>query len=248
VKQGFYLQHSAPAFPYNHTATPPYWHFPWDQSVFAQHFFCISLSLDQVETAAKLARFYYAYVYEAQIPRGEKATVPNLSALAAFQYINGSGTTALTTLGGLKLTMIGKAGSEDGDLYEDYVAYTLQSGVQVQSWCCGTDGYCCQPAYCVGDKIVNASGPQKARGETTYPYDSVDVREVNWGNDYHYLVSGNHAKWAVTESTAPEKVVCFGDTNRMSSQRLRGGGAVCFAHGDMYTTLSTAVTKVDPCN
>jgi len=247
AKQGFYLQHSAPAFPYNHSASPPYWHFPWDQSVFAQHFYCISLALDQVEIAAKLARFYYPYVYEAQIPSGSKGALPNMYALASFQYINGSGNTPLTTLGGQKLTMIGKAGSEDGDLYEDYVAYTLQSGVRVQSWCCGTDGYCCQPAYCVGSKIVNASGPQKSRGESTYPYDSVDVREVNWGSDYHYTVSGNHAKWAVTESTAPLKAVCFGDTNRMSSQRLRGGGAVCFEHADMYTTLSTAVTKADPC-
>jgi len=248
TKQGFYLQHSAPAFPYNHSASPPYWHFPWDQSVFAQHFLCVSLAVDQVEAAAKLARFYYAYVYEAQIPKGSKITLPELSALAAFQYINSSGTTSLVTLGGLKLTMIGKAGSENGDLYEDYVAYNLQSGVHVQSWCCGTDGDCCQPAYCVGAPIINASGPQKARKETKYPYDSLDVLSVNWGNDLHYLLDGNHAKFAVTEQGSKVEMVCFGDTNRMSSQRLRGGGAVCFEHADLYATITSAVVKVDPCH
>jgi len=125
------------------------------------------------------------------------------------------------------------------------VAQALQSGVHVQSWCCGSDGDCCQPAYCRGAAIVNASGPQKARGETTYPFDSIDVLTVAFGS-YVYQLSGNHAKWAVTESGAPVQQVCFGDTNRMSSQRLRGGGAVCFAQSTLYQTLSAAVTKIDP--
>jgi deoxyribonuclease-2 len=244
-KTGFYLQHSAPAFPYNHTASPSYWHFPWSQSVFAQHFFCISLSLTQVESVAKLARYYYAYVYEAQIPSAGKSALPQLTALAGMQYVNGSGTVGLQTLGGVSLTLIGKSASVDGDLYEDYVARQLNSGVQVQSWCCGSDGDCCQPAYCKGSPIVNASGPQRARGEKAYPFDSVDVLSVSWGNDLHYLLSGNHAKWLVAEDSTT-RAICFGDINRMISQRARGGGALCLSNENLYTTLHSAVVKVDP--
>lgn len=247
AQTGFYLQHSAPAFPYNHSASPSYWHYPWAQSVFAQHFLCISIATTEVELVAQIARYYYAYVYEAHVPRSAKNTLPQLSALAAMQYVNGSGSARVKTLGGTLFTHLGKAGVLDADLYEDLVAPELRSGVHVQSWCCGSDGDCCQPAYCRGVPIVNASGPQKARGETRYPYDSVDVLSVNWGDDLHYLLSGNHAKWLVAEDASTQST-CFADINRMISQRARGGGALCFAHPQLYATLRAAIVKVDQCN
>jgi len=246
TKSGFYLQHSAPAFPYNHTASPSYWHFPWAQSVFAQHFLCVSLAQTQVENVAQLARYFYAYVYESSVPSSAKSSLPQLTALAAMQYINGSGTAPIRTQGGASFTFVGKSGSMDGDLYEDYVAPQLGTGVHVQSWCCGSDGDCCQPAYCKGAPIVNASGPQRSRGQKSYVYDSLDVLAVSWGNDLHYLLSGNHAKWVVAED-ASTLGTCFGDINRMITQRARGGGALCTANADLYKTMRSAVVKVDPC-
>lgn len=246
TKGGFYLQHSAPAFPFNHTASPPYWHFPYSQAIFAQHFLCVSLGASQVEAVASVAKYYYAYVYEANIPAAAKASLPNLVQLAQMNYVNASGSAQLTTLGGKTLTLVGKASSLDGDLYEDFVAAELNSGVHVQSWCCGNDGYCCQPAYCMGAPVVNASGPQKTRKEKTYPYDSLDVQIATFGQ-YSFAIAANHAKWAVTESGAPTQQTCWGDTNRMSSQRQRGGGAVCFEDAALYNTMTAAATKIDPC-
>lgn len=259
AKTGFYLQHSAPAFPFNHTATPDYWHFPFDQSIFAQHFFCTSLSQINLEAVAAVARYYHAFIYEAWVPSHAKSTLPELTALAVFKggSLNGTnanvGSALVETLGGLKMTIIGKTATFDGDLYEDAIAPQLLSQssppvtFQVQTWCCGNDGYCCEPAYCLGAPIVNASEPQ--RHEHTYKYSSVDVMQVDFGkggdgDQLTYRVAGNHAKWLVGSTGM---WVCMADMNRMITQRLRGGGALCFEDADVHAVFSAAISKAESC-
>ena len=54
----------------------------------------------------------------------------------------------------------------------------------------------------------------------------------------------DHAKWAIAADTS--NVLCIGDINRMTTQRRRGGGAVCFEHAGManalYNSIDTSFT------
>jgi len=136
-------------------------------------------------------------------------------------------------------------------LYEDYVAPLLNTGLLVQSWCGGTFGKQCQPSYCEGASITNPSDPQN--GQSTYAFDSVDVEAVSF-NGLSYTNSYNHAKWAIAASfsksqdgrvEASNPWFCAADNNRQYTQRLRGGGAICFTNSQLYAAMQTAITQVN---
>lgn len=56
----------------------------------------------------------------------------------------------------------------------------------------------------------------------------------------------DHAKWAVSTSVS-DNVICVADINRMTSQRKRGGGALCWNHGYVATQLRNSIIDVDKC-
>jgi hypothetical protein len=61
---GFWLAHSAPGFPYSHNISPSSWSFPSAQSIYAQHFFCVSLSTSTLNSISTHLLDYYAYIYD----------------------------------------------------------------------------------------------------------------------------------------------------------------------------------------
>jgi len=246
-KKGFYLQHSAPAFPYAMSEAPDYFHFPYGQAYFAQHFFCVSLGADQIEAASKVARYFNAFVYDSNVPSSIASKMPNFAALTRSEYKNGSLVGTITSLGGQKFTFVGKDGDQNGDLYEDFVCPALNVGLTSDTWCCGTfDPFCCMPSYCKGAPIKHPSGPQK--GKKTYAFDSTNIHDVNFGSGLAFNVSWNHAKFGIADqATAKAPWLCFADMNRMTSQRVRGGGALCFEHTKFYATMTKVVTQFDHC-
>jgi hypothetical protein len=58
----------------------------------------------------------------------------------------------------------------------------------------------------------------------------------------------DHSKWGIsTDAAAAPNIVCIGDINRMTSQRKRGGGAVCILASNLWTALNTAITAHNSC-
>jgi deoxyribonuclease-2 len=58
----------------------------------------------------------------------------------------------------------------------------------------------------------------------------------------------DHAKWALAYNggqTPPAKWFCAADMNRMSSQRKRGGGALCTIDDEMWDAMERIITKYD---
>lgn len=77
----------------------------------------------------------------------------------------------------------------------------------------------------------------------------LDSAGVRMG-DRHWRVMQDHAKWAVCCDKA---VVCFGDMNRVHSQRVRGGMALCMVGhssyslpGQLHAHLMPALRKPHP--
>jgi len=245
-KAGFYLQHSTPGFPYSMNEAPDYFHLPFGQSYFAQHFFCVSLSLDQIENVAAIVRYYNAFIYDSNVPSGLNSRVPNFAALTQSNYLNGSQTGSITSLGGQKFTLIGKDGNLDADLYEDYVCPTLNAGLTSMTWCCGWfDPFCCIDSFCKGKPVVNPSGPQ--RNEKVYPFDSTNLHTVEYSATLKFNVSTNHAKFSMNDNLNGAPWVCTGDMNRMVSQRVRGGGSLCQSNPKFFNFMKAVVKKFDTC-
>jgi len=241
---GFWLAHSAPGFPYDHSLSPSNWHFPYSQTIYAQHFFCISVPFTKVEQFGDFLQYYHAYVYDVNIPSG--MSLPSFSAFSTMKFHKSETTMTFSSIGGQQFTAVGKYATTNADMYEDYVAPLLKSGLLVQSWCGGTYGKECEPSYCEGGSIVNPSTPQQ--GQSSYSFDSVDIESVQFGSAT-YTNYYNHAKWAIAASFSTEQAVipwfCASDNNRQYTQRLRGGGALCMQHPTLFATMQKVVSVVN---
>jgi len=247
---GFWLGHSAPGFPYDHNLCPNYWHYPYAQSIYAQHFFCISVATSSLDKIGSYLQYYHAFVYDSNIP--SSVNMPNFADFANSKFRKTETSITFSSLGGQKFYAVGKYAATNSDLYEDYVAPLLGSGLLVQSWCGGIYGKHCQPSYCQGATIQDPSDPQS--GQSTYAYDSVDIESVTF-NGLQYENSYNHAKWCIASSfsknargahvkaTAPW--FCAADNNRQVTQRKRGGGAVCFQNSKLFAAMQKAVSTVN---
>jgi hypothetical protein len=74
--------------------------------------------------------------------------------------------------------------------------------------------------------------------------DAQTLYVIENGQNVSWTETQDHAKWAVALDKS--FVICIGDINRMTSQRVRGGGAVCFSDKKlcygMYNTVATSST------
>jgi len=234
---GFWLAHSAPGFPYSHSICPSSWVFPTSQTVYAQHFFCLAIDTSHIESISTFLMNYYAYIYDYNVP-SKNSNLSTFSSLVSGKYTTSYASMSFTSSGGLPITAFAKHGATNSDMYEDYIAPGLNSGLWVESWCCGFDGDCCKFSYCKGETIVDPSTPQKDKA--TYGFDSIDVEALSFASNLYYTTKNNHAKFALSQTGG---YVCPSDNNRADSQRLRGGGALCFIDSSLYTFLHSHITR-----
>eukprot|EP01120_Amphizonella_sp_Union-15-10_P015776 TRINITY_DN8179_c0_g1_i1.p1 TRINITY_DN8179_c0_g1~~TRINITY_DN8179_c0_g1_i1.p1 ORF type:complete len:391 (-),score=60.08 TRINITY_DN8179_c0_g1_i1:78-1250(-) len=244
---GFWLIHSAPGFPLNHDLAPASWFYPSPQAYYGQSFFCISVSSTTADGIAGLMSYNYPHVYDTNLPSGWASTYPNTASLIANKYLSGHGQYSFSTLQGTSFIGFSKNSDTDSDLWEDYVAPGIKSGLIVEGWCGGTYGDFCEGSDCQGSPIVNASKPQTS--QSTYAWDSINLKEISFGGNNWWYNRYDHAKWAMAynPNSNPAPWVCPGDINRMTSQRKRGGGAACFQNSALWASLNQAVKPDTTC-
>jgi deoxyribonuclease-2 len=102
------------------------------------------------------------------------------------------------------------------DFWIDWVGPSLGVDLAVETWRRGT-----RPGTEDGDQKHDVE-------DVLY----VDLRPLDVEIEWHY--TKDHSKWAVSDT---EHWVCVGDINRQVSQEKRGGGAICFQHEGLWTSL-----------
>jgi len=223
---GFWLIHSAPRFPGDISGGYSY---PYDETEFGQNFFCISLSPSAIEgIATNLLMTESPNVYLYNFPDSTKSLYPNLvqvsqnvtNSLMTKQYVF-QGTS------GTSVTGFGASGHWDQDLYEDLVAPGLQSGLYTETWQQGSDDL---PSYCT---------PQ-------YDYDVTDIKTITVSSSFTFSSYDDHSKWVISLASGTDWV-CFGDKNRETSQRLRGGGTYCLNNAALYSATMKIIASVTKC-
>jgi len=240
---GFWLTHSAPGFPYDHSISPSSWSFPYHQAYYAQHFFCVSFNPSKyADTISQFLLNYHIYVYDYNVPTKFQNSMPNFVSLCNSQFNLGrAGQLSFASSASTPFVGFGKNGATNSDLYEDYVAPGLNTGLVVESWCGGTFGDDCQLSPCQGAPIVDPSGPQ--RGQSTYKYDSIIIEKFSFASDLYFTTEHNHAKFALSYPSGT--TFCAGDINMVLTQRKRGGGAICFQNSNLYGLIQTAIVTLN---
>jgi len=245
---GFWITHSAPGFPYSHDIVPNYWTFNAHQTYFAQHFFCSTFKsgnvLSGVNTLSQFLASYYIYLYDSNTPSAY-STPQSFQNLINNQYSTGTTNLVYMTAANVGFVGFGKNGQTGSDLYEDYIAPALNCGLNVETWCGGNfpDSPGCQPSNCAGSPVVNPSVPQQ--GQSTYAFDSVSIVSFNFGQGNSFDTPHNHAKFALVNSACGSPWICLADINRQVTQRLRGGGGICFKHPGFYGLLNGGITSLN---
>jgi len=140
---GFWLVHSVPGFPLSHKVKfanypLPNWVYLRAQAVYGQWFYCATLPTSAFNDIGKLLQYDYPYVYDSHMTSKMKKQLPDLAAVLEGTYIKGSYNITLTSDSGRKYIAFGKNYATNSDLYEDFVAPGLNTGLKTETWfvCC----------------------------------------------------------------------------------------------------------------
>ncbi len=218
------VQHSIPKFLEGPSSRPSYKGLlpnAWDN---AQHMVCLSISLPTLASFADSFSLTRARIYDFFSSDTLAANYPNLTAM-----IHGAYSTqplcihdSFQTVGGMKFTTFTKSTQWNRALWDDCIVPYTQSGLIVQSWLQG---------HAIG---ANCSGP----------YSITDVQSIKFSQECSWTNQHDHSKWALS---VDHSFACFGDINRVESQALRGGGAICLTEPNYVAALSDAIITTDSC-
>ncbi|XP_037043263.1 deoxyribonuclease-2-alpha-like [Bradysia coprophila] len=200
---GFWLIHSVPKYP-DYSADNWY---PHSGRHYGQSFLCISVNATQVDKIGKQLIYnepdiyinrtnqfgnLYPFLYSAVI--GKRIKQP--------PYWNVE--TILSTKG-VEFHSFAKNRSFKKELYEDFVAQTLNTNLYVETWCHGTG-------------LIPSNCPISKR--SVWNVTAIKMDQFR----YEFNSTEDHSKWAVSTEGS---WICVGDINRAEHQKVRGGGTVC---------------------
>lgn len=106
------------------------------------------------------------------------------------------------------------------DIWADCISPYFSSSLQVISWVHGT-----------------LDGPE------CNVYNTVDITTISYSFGKAYSNENNHAKWGI----GMNPLVCFGDLNRVTSQKTRSGSVICWKDADLYTSLNNIIVGINSC-
>jgi len=222
---GFWLVHSVPDFP------PPIasgFSYPSSGEIYAQHFLCLTLTTATFDIIAQQLAIDHPYIYDSNVPSSIAATVPNMVNLVNKQASTSvtNNVVNITTLGGLKYDVFAKSRAWDNELYEYLVAPYYNSSMWAETWQngVGNTGDYCTP---------------------TYPYDVVNVKQIQFSDGTSWTINQDHSKWAIA---AANNTVCIGDINRQHGQFSRGGGTYCTSNSSLWLAFHSIIASADICS
>jgi deoxyribonuclease-2 len=135
--QGFWLIHSKPNWPNARSAGAGT--FP--DTTFSQSLMCITFNIATFDVIAMGNMINNPFLYDSYISTSLASVIPNFSLwLQKQKSTTPNMTYTLTSSGGAKYTQFAKSKSWNRDLYDDFVAPTLKSPINVETWRSGSGG------------------------------------------------------------------------------------------------------------
>eukprot|EP00161_Ancyromonas_sigmoides_P013612 TRINITY_DN350_c0_g4_i1.p1 TRINITY_DN350_c0_g4~~TRINITY_DN350_c0_g4_i1.p1 ORF type:complete len:248 (-),score=63.26 TRINITY_DN350_c0_g4_i1:108-851(-) len=215
---GFWLVHSTPRFPYRGETT-----LPLMAHTYGQTFLCISIS-NATEWAdiGQQLQIDNVSVYDQLLPSWFLASAPAFGTIQDGPIPNGIPQYRIVTIGDGEFLSFAKSRGWNNDLYGALVAPTLQSSLLVETW--------------MRPRLASRCGGK---------YDVMNVQNMQIG-PVAFRETQDHSKFGIAVPGGTP-YVCVGDINRMTSQRKRGGGTVCFQQPRLWQALFDSITAVEKC-
>lgn len=214
----FYMIHSTPKFPAGPGQVPSYQGISKNAHMYGQSFFCYNVDIPTLNRLADGFLHNRPDVYDSNYPNAP--TYINNLINGKYDDTKICGSYNLNSA----VTQFYKSKDFGADLYNDCIGLHYNSSLEVESWVHGNDPV----------------GPEC--GTNNDNLSTLDVQQVQFTND-NWSIWDDHSKWAVGQSP----LVCFGDINRMQSQYVRGGGAMCFQNSALWNAMNSIVASTDSC-
>jgi deoxyribonuclease-2 len=116
-----------------------------------------------------------------------------------------------------------KSSSEEVDIWSDCIGAYFETNMQVESWVHGE----LEGSYC----------PPYTQFET------VDIKSINFGDGNEFIEYDDHSKWGL----GANPLVCFGDMNRIITQKERGGSTYCWKDATLWENINTIINSTSVC-
>lgn len=216
-----WILHSCPHYP-----SPTSYAFPEKETIYGQTFLCMSIDSSTVNTIAGQFLLTEPYVYANTVPLSVQTKYPNVGLMTNKKWDHTAGTKIAPFMAGSQSMQSAVKNKEwDKDLYEDLIAPTLNSGLVCETWMRGEElGSYCKPKYAY--QVTDVT--------------DLEIDGVSWSEKQ------DHSKWCITVND-DDNYVCICDINRMTSQRSRGGGCVCFENSKLWTGMNGIITAYNKC-
>jgi len=212
-----WIVHSTPHFP-SATGSKKFY-FPATETKYGQTYLCFHLPASEVDKVANQLLYTRPYIYKNTFSSAATSAYPNLKKVMDGEWTTDAGSN-VETLG--HFTSFAKNSAWNDDLYESLIATHYKSDLYVESWLRGSkEGSYCKPKF---------------------KYEVLDVQTMvasSPAGNITWTEGSDHAKWAVMLDGSSN--LCIGDINRMTTQRNRGGGAVCFSDMDLSNVLYNSI-------
>ena len=191
------------------------------QMMYGQHMFCVKLKSSDLFNLAGEMSIALPNVYASRIVQSNQniSLLVNNRSISSSNFFSGL---QFFSPNGFEFKYFSKSGASNLDIYEEVISKYYQDGFMCETWGRPWEADFCPP---------------------TYQYKNLNIDEVSIGN-YWWTSYYDHSKWALGLSNP---IVCMSDMNRMTSQWVRGGGAVCIVNQQLYDYFKSITTKYDSC-
>ncbi|XP_031340671.1 plancitoxin-1 [Photinus pyralis] len=226
---GIWLVHSVPRFP---SLDAHHYVYPANGMTYGQSFLCISLGVENLDLVGTQLLYNLPNMFAHNMPDTLKWMFPKIANVLE----NNSNKSppwyhlqTLRSLGGTEFTSFAKGPKFAKELYLDWVAPVIGYDLFAETW-------------------LNSPGKIPSECEIHFKVNNVESLKIAAAN-VSFKASVDHSKWAVA-STSKENAfwVCIGDINRVTAQRQRGGGTVCFSEAKVAKAYQEIIAQLEPCS
>lgn len=122
-----------------------------------------------------------------------------------------------------KYVMFVKTSLEEIDIWSDCIAEYFGTEMRVESWVHGE----LEGSYCPPD--VN--------------FRTLDIKSINFADGNSFVEYDDHSKWGLGVSP----LVCYGDMNRVTTQKVRGGSTYCWKDATLWSNMNAIINSTSSC-
>lgn len=233
---GLWLIHSVPKFP-----SVPKYEYPSTGAHYGQSFLCVTIKESEMEKIGEQLLFNEPNIYYNRIPENLKDKFPTLEKVLKKDWIKlppFNNVLNLVSLQGNTFKSFAKSSQFQQELYEDFVAPSLDTNLLVETWRNGA-----------GNLDSNCSRSDKI-------YNIKEIESEDFKLDFK--TTQDHSKWAVSQSVGLKfwrwrigqstNWICVGDINRQQHQLMRGGGVLCQQNSKIAKLYRNLIKEYESCS